>query len=414
MSYLDRIDPYSVLNISPNCSIEECRSAYRRLATKMDRRVRERANFAYDVICNKEKYIKEGNYYRAKKKDCFYYSVVGDLNSLKRCIERNKDLLYEKDGLKRNLLYLSARNGYFNLTEYLIKKGININDVQSCGSTALHGAAYYGQELVIQLLIENGIDTKIKNKFGSTADEEACTPRIRELILKSHEDKIMTFFHRLYNLGYVSNIIPIKKNNEIIAQKLICSKHLLPMNSSQIYKNWVPVWHGTKFRFLESIIKNGLRPSGSKLADGTTINPLPSHIPLNETFSGIKNWGKAIFVSPSIFYSSDTAYAERIMSNSGSNTDRWAVLVEARVKPNSYTKHNSTIWRDKNIENEPVKVEYRVEVKEEDDLIYRVESEKNIFIISIAFVLVRFLEHVNDYGDGNIVVNSEEERNLLL
>jgi len=349
-----------------------------------------------------------------KKKDCFYYSVVGDLNSLKRCIERNKDLLYEKDGLKRNLLYLSARNGYFNLTEYLIKKGININDVQSCGSTALHGAAYYGQELVIQLLIENGIDTKIKNKFGSTADEEACTPRIRELILKSHEDKIMTFFHRLYNLGYVSNIIPIKKNNEIIAQKLICSKHLLPMNSSQIYKNWVPVWHGTKFRFLESIIKNGLRPSGSKLADGTTINPLPSHIPLNETFSGIKNWGKAIFVSPSIFYSSDTAYAERIMSNSGSNTDRWAVLVEARVKPNSYTKHNSTIWRDKNIENEPVKVEYRVEVKEEDDLIYRVESEKNIFIISIAFVLVRFLEHVNDYGDGNIVVNSEEERNLLL
>jgi len=78
-----------------------------------------------------------------------------------------------------------------------------------------------------------------------------------------------------------------------------------------------------------------LRPSGSKLADGTTINPLPSHIPLNETFSGIKNWGKAIFVSPSIFYSADAAYAERILSNSGSTTDRWAVLVEARVRPNS-------------------------------------------------------------------------------
>jgi hypothetical protein len=414
MSYSDRIDPYSVLNISPDSSIEECRSAYKRLATKDNRRIRQRACLAYDILCNKEKYIKEGNYYRVKKKDCFYYTVVGDLNSLRRCIERNKNLLYEKDGLKRNLLYLSARNGYFNLTEYLIKKGININEVQSCGSTALHGAAYYGQELVIQLLIENGIDTKIKNNFGSTADEEACTPRIKEIILKSHEDKIMTFFHRLYNLGYISNIIPIKKNDKIIAQKLICSKHLLPMNSSQIYSNWDPVWHGTKFQFLESIIKNGLRPSGSKLADGTTINPLPTHIPLNETFSGIKNWGKAIFVSPSIFYSADAAYAERILSNSGSTTDRWAVLVEARVRPNSYTKHNSTIWRDKNIENEPVQVEYRVESKENDDLIYRVESEKNIFIISITFVLVKFLENVSDYCEGNIVVNSEEERNLLL
>ena len=279
----------------------------------------------------------------------------------------------------------------------------------------MHGAAFYGQELVIQLLIENGIDTKIKNNYGSTADEEASTPRIKELILKSNEDKIMTFFHKLYNLGYVSNIIPIKKKGEIIAQKLICSKHLLPINTSKIYNNWVPVWHGTKFKALESIIKYGLRPSGSKLADGTTINPLPSHIPLNETFSGIKNCGNAIFVCPSIFYSSDMAYAERIMSNSdySSNSDRWAVLVEARVKPNSYTKHNSTIWSYKNIDNEPLKVEYRVEADEDDDLIYRVESEKNIFIISITFVLVRFLENVKDYCEGNIVVNSEEEKNLL-
>ena len=61
-----------------------------------------------------------------------------------------------------------------------------------------------------------------------------------------------------------------------------------------------------------------------------------------------------------------------------------------------------------------MQVEYRVESKENDDLIYRVESEKNIFIISITFVLVKFLENVSDYCEGNIVVNSEEEKNLLL
>ncbi len=62
--------------------------------------------------------------------------------------------------MKRSLLYLSTRNGYFDLTEYLLKKGININEIQKDGSTALHGAAFYGQELVVQLLLEHGINTK--------------------------------------------------------------------------------------------------------------------------------------------------------------------------------------------------------------------------------------------------------------
>ena len=418
MYFPERINPYEVLKVSQNCSIGESKNAYMRLATYPDRNIRTKACLAYDVLCNKDKYIKEGNYFRVKNKDCFYYTVIGDLNSLKKSIEKNKNLLNKKDGLKRSLLYLSARNGYFNLTEYLIKKGININEVQKDGSTALHGAAYYGQELIIQLLIENGIDTKIRNNFGSTADEEAKTPFIRELILKSNEDKIMTLFHLLYNKGYISNIIPIKKKDIIVAQKLICSKKMLPFNSSQIYKNWIPVWHGTKYKNLESIIKNGLRASGTTLSDGTKINPLSSHIPLNQTFSGINNWAKAIFVSPSIFYASDASYAERILSidsNSkyNNNSDRWAVLVEARVKPNSFTMHNSTIWRDKNIEGEPVKVEYRVESNTSDDLIYRVESDKNIFVVSVSFVLVKFLENVKEYCEGDIVINSKEEKMLL-
>ena len=156
------------------------------------------------------------------------------------------------------------------------------------GSTALHGAAYYGQELVIQLLIENGIDTKIKNNFGSTADQEAQTPIIKELILKSNEDRIMNLFHDLYKKGYVSNIIPIKKKDKIVAQKLICSKSLLPYNSSEIYKNWIPVWHGTKFRFLESIIKNGLKPSGTKLSDGTRLTHFLVIYHLMNLFLGLK------------------------------------------------------------------------------------------------------------------------------
>ena len=102
--------------------------------------------------------------------------------------------MYKKNDLKISLLYLSARNGFFDLTEYLLKKGININETQKDGSTALHGAAFYGQELVVQLLLEHGINTKIKNNFGLTADEEAKTEKIKELILKCNDDKISNFF----------------------------------------------------------------------------------------------------------------------------------------------------------------------------------------------------------------------------
>ena len=205
------INPYSVLNVSPLATQSECRKAYMNLATNPSREIRSKACLAYDIFCHKDKYIKQGNLYKVKKKDCFYYSTVGDLNSLKNAINYNKNILNLKDDLKRSLLYLSARNGYFNLTEFLIKKGANINDVQKDGSTALHGAAFYGQELIVQLLIEYGIDIKIKNRFGHTAADEAKTPFIKELILNSQEDRIMNLFHNLYSEGLVSNIVIIKK-----------------------------------------------------------------------------------------------------------------------------------------------------------------------------------------------------------
>ena len=299
----ESINPFSFLKVTQNSSHSEVKRAYMNLATVPDRATRIKACLSYDIICNKDKYIKEGDNYRVKKKDCFYYTVIGDLYSLKSEIENNKNLLNQKDSLKRSLLYLSARNGYFDLTEYLLNKGINIDEVQKHGSTALHGAAYYGQELVIQLLLEHGINTKIVNHFGSTADEEAKTTKIKDLILKCNEDKIMNLFHDLNKKKLISNIVPIKSkdNGKIIAKKLIVDPSLLPSNWSNIKQNMIPAWHGTKFGVLESIIRIGLKPSGTKLPDGTEIKTLPGHYTLDDTIAGVKNWAKAIFVSPSIF-----------------------------------------------------------------------------------------------------------------
>jgi len=155
--------------------------------------------------------------------------------------------------------------------------------------------------------------------------------------LESDQDRIMNLYQYLFNKNYVVKIIPIKKKDVVIAQKLLCPSGLSQQKFIQISQNWTPAWHGTKFQNLESIIKYGLHPSGSKLPDGVKININEGHIPLDYELSGIKQWGKAVFVSPSLFYASN--YAERI----NSCLKRWCVLVETRVRPNSFTMHPSTV-----------------------------------------------------------------------
>ena len=124
----DEINPYEILNLSENARPLETKKAFRKLVTNPSREIRVKACLAYDIICNKKGYIKSGNKYRIKNKDHWYYVLVGDLENLQRLIKNNKSLLYEKDALGRTLLYLAARNGYYNIVEYLLKNGSNINE----------------------------------------------------------------------------------------------------------------------------------------------------------------------------------------------------------------------------------------------------------------------------------------------
>ena len=102
-----------------------------------------------------------------KKKDEYYYCNIGDLKKLRELIysKKNKGILIHKDSLERTLLYISSRNGYYDIVEFLIKLGADINARQKTGSTPLHGAAFYGHESIVKLLLENGCDPKIKNNY---------------------------------------------------------------------------------------------------------------------------------------------------------------------------------------------------------------------------------------------------------
>ena len=66
------------------------------------------------------------------------------------------------------------------------------------------------------------------------------------------------------------------------------SENVLPYNIKYIKENWEIGFHGTKYHVLESIMKNGLLPSGAKI-NGTEIKPPSDHIPLNTEIDGIQN-----------------------------------------------------------------------------------------------------------------------------
>ena len=75
--------------------------------------------------------------------------------------------------------------------------------------------------------------------------------------------------------------------------------------------------------------------------------------------------------------------------------------------------HPSFVHNYGGINGEPNHVEYRVSVQNKTSLIYRIPSSQNIAVTSITFVLTDFLENINNYYEGNIVLNSKEERMLL-
>ena len=409
----DTINPYEVLKIPENSKPNETKRAFRKLVTNPIRSIRAKACLAYDIICNKKNYIKSGDKYRIKTKDHWYYCLIGDLDNLKKLIQNNKYLIHEKDSLGRTLLYQAARNGYYNIVEYLLKQGSKINEIQNnSGSTALHGAAFYEQEIIVQLLLEYGANTQIKNKSGALPSDDAFTISIKNNILNSEKDEITIFCNDLIKKGLARKLEIVKYNGEIIGKRILRSDKKLPKDFDKISKSWNSAWHGTKYRFLESIMKYGLYPSGSKLENGYEIKPLKGHVQLKQKLAGFDDWAKAIFVSPSIFYAGHPAYARKIISDA--DNEEYSVLIETRLRPGSYSKHPPTVEKYTQKNGEPKLVEYRIKVKDDSNLITKIESINNVIVTGILFAKTEFLKNTKDYDKGDIFVNSKEEHSLFL
>ena len=409
------MNPFQILDLNIQSSDFEAELQFKQKLFQ-EKNYSSQISLAYEIIrepnlLDSFTYIKGDNddKYHVLEYTIFYCTIVGDYQGVLNHIYDNKNLLNSKDKFGRPLLYIAARNGHYKVCEILLENGVDINCTDENGSTPLHAASYHGHEDIIRLLISYGADINKRNNLGENPADEAATNRYKNMIILSQNDRILNLYTLLSSMKLVDRIIKVKKYNimtkteDFIAIKFIPNSKILPPNISEIRKNWIPAWHGTKFNFIESILKNGLKESGSDLKELGKITPQSDHIQVGTKWNNLKDWSQAIFTSPSVFYSTHQTYSERIDSVFLGN--RYAVLIETRLRPNSFQTFNSTTSRTA-IYGEPTLIEYRVKSVDKN-------NNKNIYVISITFVLENFLNNVKAYDQGDILSNSEAERILF-
>jgi ankyrin repeat protein len=81
--------------------------------------------------------------------------------------ERGVDVNFQSSGITS--LHLASRNGHFDVVEFLVKKGAEVNKQEDKTLlTALHYAARRGFLKIIKFLIDNGANSNLRDKQGKS------------------------------------------------------------------------------------------------------------------------------------------------------------------------------------------------------------------------------------------------------
>ena len=147
--------------------------------------------------------------------------TIGDLKHLELIYKKNKAILKEKDELGRNLIYIAARNGYYDICEFLLEEGMEPNETQKTKSTPLHGAAYYNQLSVCKFLLEYGERGTLENEGGNLAIEESHSNKLFIIFHDSLDDKITCLLNNLIDKKLAKRLILVKYNDMIIEKKFL-------------------------------------------------------------------------------------------------------------------------------------------------------------------------------------------------
>jgi ankyrin repeat protein len=129
-----------------------------------------------------------------------------------------------------------------------------------------------------------------------------------------------------------------------IEQPLVSRDHPISCKYLELRKRNVTsfpliAYHGTRIDVVHSILMDGLVVPGTLVASGARVTPPANHFPLYANIYDISNFASAIFVSPSIYYSSDPVYSTSFEYEG----KRLLTVLECSIKTGSYTTHKSTV-----------------------------------------------------------------------
>ena len=130
-------------------------------------------------------------------------------------------------------------------------------------------------------------------------------------------------------------------------------------------------YHGTSIFVVQSILMDGLVVPGTVTSAGKLINPPRNHIARGRAAFNVPDFAAAVFLSPSVHYSSDSVYAIPF-----SDGDRTLIpVLECSVRKHSYRSFKSTVPTYK--------------AHPQDDLAtieWRVTDPTNIVINAVLFI----------------------------
>jgi len=103
-----------------------------------------------------------------RAQDIFVASKEGKLDLVKNIIESNPQQIHSKDNYGRTPLHYAARGVHFEVMQYLLSKGAEVNSADTyAGISPIHSVATRGHLDALNLLIKNGAKLNIQNKFAA-------------------------------------------------------------------------------------------------------------------------------------------------------------------------------------------------------------------------------------------------------
>ncbi|XP_076470396.1 uncharacterized protein LOC143300534 isoform X2 [Babylonia areolata] len=92
------------------------------------------------------------------------------------------------DHLGASLLHIAAANGYFEVAEFLLDNHVSVDKRDNESWQPIHAAAYWAQQEILELLVENGADLDSKTKSGETPFDLCEEPDLKQKILDMKDE----------------------------------------------------------------------------------------------------------------------------------------------------------------------------------------------------------------------------------